>query len=330
MKWILCALFSLTSLLANDAIELNNRPLAKVNGKTLSLIDVVKQMNVFIKQFSPEVRENPANRFQFYQGNWRYTLDRLIDNNLILLDAEAKEVKVEEGEVREELYNRFGPNIILSLAEVGMSMEEAHDMVEMEMIVDRMRWSRVQAKAMQDVTPNSIKVAYDRYCVEYPPETEWEYDVLTIRDPNTSFGEELAKKAYALLAEKKDLNIVNTALESKGSSVKHYSAKDKDVSKAHLKVLGDLEIGKWSEPIAQVSRADNRTVYRVFHLIQKDRKETPALLTVYDNIKNNLLEQKAEKYYNEYVSKLRDQFRITENFANIEIPKDYQPFSFKP
>ena len=45
---------------------------------------------------------------QFYMGRWDETLEEMICNELLILDAAQKEIEVSDGEVRQELEDRFG------------------------------------------------------------------------------------------------------------------------------------------------------------------------------------------------------------------------------
>jgi len=89
-------------------LTINNHPLAKINGKVLSLIDVVKKMDLFLYEYDPNMKLSVAERAQFYSSRWNETLEELICNELMLLDAEQKKIEVSDGEVREELENRVG------------------------------------------------------------------------------------------------------------------------------------------------------------------------------------------------------------------------------
>src|ERR1700730_13068687 len=95
---VLCLMISLGALIAQDGIlygpednariVVNNRILAKVNGKEISVFDVMKKMDMlFYRQF-PEYTSSMQARFQFYQVSWKRVLQDLIDKELIMADAE--------------------------------------------------------------------------------------------------------------------------------------------------------------------------------------------------------------------------------------------------
>ena len=102
-------------------VNVNNRILAVVNGKPLSVYDVMKKMDVhFYRQF-PEYASSAEARHQFYQAQWKNMLRDLVDKELILADAESAKVEVSAGDVRQEMENMFGPNIIANLDKLGMT-----------------------------------------------------------------------------------------------------------------------------------------------------------------------------------------------------------------
>jgi len=82
-----------TSTLQNEPrLLINNRPLAKINGKVISLFDVIKKMDLFLFDYSPEYTPTVVERYQFYSSRWESTLEDMIADELVLIDAEQKEM----------------------------------------------------------------------------------------------------------------------------------------------------------------------------------------------------------------------------------------------
>ena len=183
-------------------IIVNNRPLAKVHGKTFSLIDVVKKMDLFIQTNYPKVYEDKMALFQFYQGNWQRQLNEMIENELILTDAEIKEVELSDGDIREEMNERYGPNIFAKLDSLGLSLEEAQQIVSDELIVRQMMWYRAYSRARQQVTPEMIKHAYVVHLDQFDGNDSWKYEVLTLRGDNEDAAKEFSQMASNLLEGK--------------------------------------------------------------------------------------------------------------------------------
>ena len=67
----------------------------------------------------------------------------MIDHELILADAEKLDLKITDSEVRETLHDKFGPNLMGSLDALGLTYEEAKEMIHAELVVQKMTWFKV-------------------------------------------------------------------------------------------------------------------------------------------------------------------------------------------
>lgn len=310
-------------------IVVNNRILAKVREKTISVIDVMKQMDVYLSRFYPQLSNSKAARYQFYMSQWKETLDHMINSELMMADAESREVKVSDGEVRETLQDRFGPNIMGTLNKLGISLEEARKMIQEELIVQRMNWIRVTSKAIQKVNLQDVKNAYQEYCKEHPAKETWKYQVLSIRSPDEKASEELAQKAFLLLQKEPDLAAAAEKLKSEAATITlspEYQSDDKELSSSHKEVLASLAKGEFSKPTLQKSR-DNSVVFRIFHLKDHSKTDLPKFDDIANQLRENLLQRAAGEEMAVYVSKLRSRFNYNNISLEENIPSDFEPFS---
>jgi hypothetical protein len=271
-------------------------------------------------------------RYQFYSSQWRPTLQQMIDHELMVADAESREVKVSDGEVREEIQTRFGPNVMGALDQLGISYDEAREMVHQDMIVQRIQWVRVTSKVLQKVTSQEIKNAYQKYLQENPAKEEWKYEFVTIRAPEEAAAQELALK-LAELKEKSQQNLTVAADLFKAelppestatlSVSQEFTLEDKALSQAHRDVLSQLKPSEWSAPTAQLSR-DGTTVVRIFHLKDHTKTKPPAFAAVSNDLKNSLLNETAEQESKVYVANLHKRFGFDEK--SLDIPPRFEPF----
>ena len=317
-------------------IVVYNRILAKVNDKTISVIDVMKKMDLFLQKYYPQFIGSKMARFQFYSSQWREYLTQMIDQELMLVDAEKLEVKATDAEVREEMLTRFGPNIMPILDELGLTYDEARQMIQEEMLVQRMIWFRVHSKALTKVKSVDIKEAYKQFCEKNPELEEWLYQVLSIRSPDREASGAIAARAFELLQSKLDIAAVcdeikpTTEEETLSVSLSpEMRADEKSVSSLHKEVLKTLSENAFSNPIAQVSRADNSTVYRIFYLKKHSKKVLPPFTKMAEQIKDQLLQEAAFKENTHYLTKLRDRLGYDEKHMIETLPKDFQPFAIR-
>lgn len=331
----------LAGMLAHeDAQELivYNRILAKVNGKTISVIDVMKKMDLFLQRYYPQLANSKVARHQYYSTQWRDTLSQMIDQELMQADAEHLELKVSDAEVREEMLDRFGPAIMQTLDKLGMTYEEARKMIFAEIVVQRMMWYRVNSKALNNVNPQDIKEAYKEYCQKNPALEEWEYQVLSLRSTNQNISETLAKKASELLhSAQSDLLAVSEKIKPNDADENPVTISlspdlkvdEKSIAQSHKDVLKTLSPGTFSDPIPQVSRVDNSVVYRIFYLKDHAKKEVAPFEKMADQLKDELLQRAAARENMQYITKLRERLGYDEKHMLESLPPDFQPFALR-
>ncbi len=322
----------------NYEIIVNNRILAKVQEQTISVIDVMKKMDVFLNQYYPEVAENPMARFQYYTSQWRSTLAQMIDNELIMADAEAKQVKISDGDLRESIQERFGPNIMATLDKIGLSYEEARKMVLADMIVQRMTWFKINSKAIQSVNPKDIKLAYQRYCEENPSTDEFEYQIVSVRSQDPSVGAKTAELIHNLLSDNKiSLDNLQSDLSShveldQGVTIQvsePLKGSTKDLSQSYKEVLISLPTHTFSLPVLQKSRVDQGVSHRIFFVKDHIKKEVPRFEKIAADLENHLIKEAIDKESAFYIKKLRKYFGYDDKSLEESIPPNFQPFTLK-
>lgn len=316
---------------SDQKIAVQNSILAKVNGKTISMMDVKKKMDVAFHQTYPQFAGNSQARFQFYEGSWRHFLMDMIDQELIISDALDKEIKLTDGEIRESMEERFGPNVMQTLDKIGLTYDEAWKMLKSELIVQRMSWWFIQSKAMSSVTPQDIRQAYRLYLEENPAYTQWKYRVISIRVDKAN--DPLSEQIHQLLSSSGKspdaLSEELKKLEAPGITIaisNEFDASDKELSELHKESLASLLPGSYSEPSFQTSRVDKKTVYRIFYLIDKSEHPAPAFEDLAQQLRNDLVQKAAGEESKGYVTKLRKHYGYD---STTVIPEDLHPFSLQ-
>jgi hypothetical protein len=305
-------------------IIIHNRILTRVNGRTISVLDVVKNMDVYLNRHYPQYLNSQTARFQFYTTQWRSTLQQMIDTELMVADAESKSITVTEGEVRKEFQSRFGPNVMATLDLLNLSPEEAKRLIHQEMVVQRIQGLRIMAKVLQKVSSQSIKEGYQNFLKENPPTNLWVYQFVTLKASDEASLSQLAQQFKA-----ESQNDLKTAAENFKERLppdatlslsKEFTTEDKALSKAHKEVLQALKPGIWSEPI----RSGEDTL-RIFCLKSHTEEKPPSFATVASNLRNHMLNQTADTEMQVYRKRLYKRFNFDEN--TLDIPAHFEPFS---
>ena len=326
---------SLFNNASEGKLKVDNRILINLNGTPISVMDVVQKMDAILQREYPEYAESDRAKYEFYTASWRPVLRDMIDKELILFDAERMEMEISNGEVRRELNDMFGPNVMGTLEEYGMSFDEAWELVRTDMLVRRMMMIRVNMKAVTKLLPKDIRSAYNDYLQANPGGGRWVYRVATIRDPDQERGSQIAAALEGYLSDGLDLEEAAEALTAAGelsteSSIKvsdRFDQEESAVSPAYRDVIGDLAAGSHSAPVAQQSRATGRTVYRVFEVMDKTVIEPPSLKELEEVLKNQLIEAAVAKETENYLNKLHSDFMLQEHVLNELIPPSLHPFS---
>ncbi|MFV0339508.1 MAG: peptidylprolyl isomerase [Parachlamydiaceae bacterium] len=318
-------------------IAVNNRVLAYVNHKAITVLDVMKKMDMlFLKQF-PEYTTSPQARMQYYQVNWKHFLQELIDKELILADAEENKMVVSTGDVRQEMETLFGPNIIENLDKIGLQFDEAFKIVQGDITIRRMMMARVNSKAMRGITPQVIREAYDEFSKNNVKKEEWHYQVVTVKNPDPTSGAETAQIVYTLLTdEKTPIDQVAATAKEKAPHLKSSITLSEDIFQTEDELnetikssIATLEPGTFSRPIPQKSRTDKSTNFRIVFLKEKVAGGAVPYSEIEVQIKNQLYEKAIEQESIAYLKKLRTHYAINENYIQEMIPDTFQPFSLK-
>lgn len=317
-------------------ITIQNRVLANINGKAITMLDIVKQMDIaFVRQF-PEYAENTPARYQYYSMRWKDSLQELINKELILADASELNITVTKGDVRQEIEMMFGPNTIEKLDEAGISMDEAWKLVENDILMRRMTIMRVNNKAVKRITPIMIRRAYEEWLKEYTPESSWSYQVLSVRDADEKKNEESAEAIYQwTLSNDEKLTKENlkeilphdSTTASLSDEQKHSHL---EISPSYKKILNTLNPKEWSHPIQQTSRKNNKKLYRLFYLVDSTENKTPTFEGMAIQLKNRLTQEEVIKQSTLYISKLRKKFAIDASLLEKLVQNNFEPFSIQP
>ncbi|NGX57019.1 MAG: Chaperone SurA [Candidatus Anoxychlamydiales bacterium] len=313
-------------------LNINNTVLCVLNDKTISLMDVVNNLESSFKKAFPDLVNSNSARYQFYSSGWQQILNEIVNKELILQDAKSKELKITDLEVREEIEKKYGPNVVSNLEKYNLTFEEAFANAKDEMISQRMMWYYVQSKALLSVTPQVIRGAYRLYCEQNPKEEIYSYHMITIKSKESSNLKEIANDIYTLLeTSKKDISELEDEIINKKTNKinvqfsKLYTVKDKDLVPFRKSILSNLEKNSFSKPVFQAVNQDK--TYRIFYLKNYEKKLPPTFNEMASKLKDELLAKSMQEESDKYFKKLRKQYGINDN--TFLTSKDYQPFTFQ-
>lgn len=327
----------ISSSVEDDSIHLNNRILVTILGKPISLLDVVKKLDLqFYRNYPTELKTSNVIKYQYYRSHWRNMLETMIDHELILQDAQDRKIEANVSEIHEELETQFGPNVIYTLDELGISFDEAKKHAHDALIVNRMMLFMVRSKAMMEIKPELVQRTYDNYIKNNSFEN-FVYQVISIRDKNGSDSESVAYKIQKFIEESshtlEEVIAFSNHLDLGDSSATIHTSdpmqrNKKNIAQDHYQILQTLTPGMFSKPISQISRADKSTVWRIFFL-QEHTEDKPQFEVLQKKIYEELMQKAVDRELCTYLASLRSKYGIDEQALTSKIPENYQPFSLK-
>ncbi|MFA6118357.1 MAG: SurA N-terminal domain-containing protein [Parachlamydiales bacterium] len=319
----------------NASIKVNNNVLAKVADKTITSYDVMKKLEIGFNRAYPDLINSNSARYQFYITGWPHALDELINNQLILIDASKKELKVTDAELREEIESRFGPNVLTNLQKINLTHEEALKITKEEMIIQRMMYFFIKSKADQSITPSAIRNAYRLYCNENPPKETWEYNIVSIKSNDEKTSSDASLKVFELLKEKNSdpiefesslKDIEKNFLNCKISISPLYTVTNKEISSSNQKILSSLQKNSYSQIINQSNKTSKDNSYRIFYLKNYEKKLTESFDEMSKNLKDQLLQKALYEESERYFTKLKKLYHVEKSQI---ITKDFVPFTLE-
>lgn len=314
-------------------IHVNNRVLVTINGKAISVVDVMKKMDMIFYQQFREYADNIEARHQFYSAQWKRVLQELIDKELVMADAIEHELPISNGDVRQEMEMMLGPNIIATLDKIDMTYDEAFEQIKGDLMIQRMMMMRVNLQAMRKVTPLTVQKYYLGHSEEYAVPAKWTYQIITVRHPDAVVGAEVAGKAYALLGAEIALGQLQTRLDSIGapkeatvSVSQTYDVAESEVSPKNLEILKALGTNEFSKPISEMSRKENTLVHRIYYLIDKQESGTQPFAELEKKIQNKLMDEAMNDEAKVYLTKLRQYYGVSDKLLKELAEQEFRPF----
>lgn len=317
-------------------IGINNRILAIVDGKPITVLDVMKKMNLFFFQEYPEYASSKVARYQFYSSTWKTMLKQVVNEELILAEMETQKMPVTAGDVRQELETRFGPNIISNLDKIGLSVEEAKKMLREEIIIRRVMMS-FSGKGIKEAGPQAVKNAYQEYAQENEQPATWVYRVISIKDQDPEKSAKIAKLASTLLEQNIPLDDLVEAMKKTDpvcdftavSISPEYRHNENEISPAYKEALAKLTPPSFSASLEHIGRKDKKVCYRIFYAKEFIPRGAPPFDEVAISLKERIIQKVIERETSDYLDKIRRKHAVEDQEILKSIPDDFAPFALQ-
>ncbi|MCE5295172.1 MAG: peptidylprolyl isomerase [Chlamydiales bacterium] len=336
--FVVGALFADSPQEPRKRIVVNNRVLASVNGNVISVIDVKKKMDMLLYQHYPQYMDVPEARFEFYNSHWREVLNDLIDRDLMMADSEEKGFPISSGDVREELEDIFGPDVMLNLDSAGLTLDEAWKLVKADITIRRMLYYQVRMRITPQITPNEIRKAYDEKVKTIGQQKECVWRCVTLKSDDVKVSTAYAEKILALLEQDKiALDKLQAVLDKKGLTnpdvqmliSQPFRQKQGELSSTLQDLLLSMKEGTYSKPLLQSSRSEAAPVVRIYYVQELKNEAIPSLAELEPTLREEITQEMTAKKTAIYLDDLRRHFHLSKEQIEKELPVNFQPFVLK-
>jgi hypothetical protein len=328
---------SLFFLTTAQALQIEPRLLARVGDTSITTLDVKRKMDFVFQQHYPQYAKDPIARYEFYKNSWQGVLRDMVQTEMILAYVAAQEEKfqqkiVSQGDIHRELHDRFGPDVMGSLSNIGMTYEEGCEMLKREMQVGNMLYVSVQDKVKKQVRPEDIRLRYVALCSEMKNKKRWRYQVVTIEGEDRAAG-----AAAAHTALKNEGLTVLTSLSEKAASLAQTAdiknsykislsstveTGEDDIAPERAATLSKLTPGTFSEPVDAVQRKSKKPVKQIFVLHNTIESQPPSFASKQAQLQSEITNEIYSKEMERFMGQLEERFP-----AQIFVAEGDNPFS---
>jgi hypothetical protein len=310
---------------SKKTIAIDNRVLATVRGQIITVVDIMKKLDMLFYQQFPQYRGSTEAKFEFYKTNWRRVFEDLVDRQLVLAWAEDREYHVSNGELREELEQMFGPNVMMNLYEAGLSVHEVQEMMRADILMRRVIGFYVRMPVMSAITPEVIRVEYERQCEEAKKRTVWAWKSVTIRVKEGDCSKEIAEKIAEEL-QKTPPEQIKVSKEIEVLSSQTFHSKNDELAPSLQELFQRLPEGVYSEPVEFVSRSSSAKSWRCYFLEKKEHDTLPPFSELEELLREHLAAPEIEEKSSEFFADLRKQYHVQQSLSSDTFVT-FEPFA---
>jgi len=301
---------SLTEAKKNPAMLLDGVA-AYVNGDTITIAEVMSEV-----RRSPWAESAPELREKRLRELYKATLDALIDRKLILAAAKKSKMELQpwavDNRIREIVANNFdGDQTKLHnlLADRKIALEEWRKNIEEDLLITSMRYQQVEKRVAP--TPKEVRAEYEANKGRYQTENAVDVSMIVLDPPDKPGDETVEARAEKIRAAMKsgttfDLLARTYSKDAKAADGGAWGKVNPDdvFRKEIVDALAKLGPGETS-PVLILDGYG--------YIVRKNEQQDSRTLTFEEAapyVESRLKVRQAEKYYKEWVDRLRSEAYI--------------------
>ena len=313
---------------AKQAIVIENRVLATVRDQVITVQDVVKKLDMLFYQNFPEHRASTEARFEFYKATWRKMLEDLVNRQLVLSWAEERQFTVTNGDIRQELEDIFGPNVMMNLYESGFSLHEVQEMIRADILMRRLLYFQVRLPVLAAISPSRVRALYETKVQQHCCEEILHWRTVTLKAKDGDCPKRIADSVFSML-DKEHLSIPEVAKKVPDTievtASEQFCSEKKEVAPNIYDLLSKLQQGSYSEPISFVSKQNAQKGWRFYIVNSKEQVPISPLADTEGELRFELAQPEIEVKTKELFDELHKEYQVKQLISSQEL-SSLEPF----
>jgi hypothetical protein len=308
---LLFAIFSIEC----KSIQTSNQILTQIGNRSITVLDIKKDMDRQIFVSDKSIFEDIEKTYTYYQQNWRKTLQKIVQDEALLLEAKKLKYELPSYEINKKVTELFGDKEVEAYKFLSITPEEAKATGERELISTHLSWFQIWNKTLQGATPSKVQKAYESYITELAKKDTWTYQALYVSCKEKEKVEEITSSISNLLNSGSFQNLAsimeNITFDENQVKVqvsKEITLRTNEISSSILNVLNSLEEGMISKAILE--KNNKNFTGKILQLKEHKKEFIPRFVDIGESLKNQIVTTEGEKISTEYFSKLFKQYDV--------------------
>ena len=290
--------------------------MTRVGENSITMLDVKKEMDRQIFIHNKVLFANAEALAAYYTQNWKPTLKKIIEDEVLLLEAENLKYDIPSTEITKKLHELYGDDVVPALQFLQFSEEKAKKHAKREVISSHLSWFQIWSKSVMSVTPKKVHERYGQYVKDLEGNDKWTYQTIYVKDrkqtnvvqATESIQLLLKKNRYENLSSLLD-NLPFTTDLAQVKVSKDITLKSNEISSNLLSLLKSVEEGMNTKTI--LSQKGQTHTGKILHLIKHEKAPIPSYKDSVNNLKNSLVSVKGEKRAQEYFANLYQKYDVS-------------------
>ncbi len=189
------------------AIQTSNRVLVKVAETPITVLDVKREMDRQIYVNDKKMFANPQAVYSHYMQNWKYVLQKMVQNEILYLESLKMEYKIPSPDITQKVNELYGDNSVETCRALSITAEQARAHSNKEIISAHLSWYNIWNKSIMAASPKMVTIAYQEHKEALAKKDQWTYQTIYVKGKDEKEVKETSSEVATMLKESECNNL---------------------------------------------------------------------------------------------------------------------------